>query len=237
MWSLALVFVSGLLGSGHCIGMCGPFAVAIGAASGSWRVNFSRQLAYTAGRVATYGLLGALVAFGGVALAHKIPGATRLPGLLSLAAGVLLLIQAAYALHWIRWWPRMGGETLCRAASLFGEFFRQPGWSGAFVAGVFTGFLPCGLTYAFLTSAAGAGNIFLGAGTMVAFGLGTLPVMVATGLGGSWLRRPAQRKRVFALAGYAVLLAGALSLARGVWGLRAADPLSTQACPMCASEH
>ncbi len=72
-------------------------------------------------------------------------------------------------------------------ASLFGAFLLAPGLGNAFFAGVFTGFLPCGLVYAFLALASATQNMFAGWLTMLAFGLGTMPIMVLTGLGGGLL--------------------------------------------------
>ena len=101
-------------------------------------------------------------------------------------------------------------------ASLFGRILASAGLGNAFFAGVFTGFLPCGLVYAFLALASATQNIFAGWLTMLAFGLGTMPIMVLTGLGGGLLTFRA-RRRVFQIAGWCVVLAGVLSVSARAW--------------------
>ena len=73
MIELPLVFVAGILGTAHCLGMCGPFALAIGAGASGWRGALGRQFAYTAGRVFTYGVLGAIAGYGGARLTQSLP--------------------------------------------------------------------------------------------------------------------------------------------------------------------
>ncbi len=236
MWQLAFVFASGALGSAHCIGMCGPFAVAIGAGSKHWRSNLARQLIYTLGRVFTYAFLGAVAGFGGWSLAEKTPWLAGAPAILAMVAGALLIVQGLLILGWLQWPWLKHSAGACTAASLFRDFFRQPGLSGVFLAGLFTGFLPCGLVYAFLAMAASSASVAGGAMTMTAFGLGTLPVMAATGLGGSLLRGQ-WRGPLFRLAACAVLVAGMASVARGYSFWTAENPVSPDACPFCEAEE
>ena len=65
MIELPLLFTAGILGSTHCLGMCGPFALAIGSQAPGWKSNLLRQLVYSAGRIFTYASLGAMAGFGG----------------------------------------------------------------------------------------------------------------------------------------------------------------------------
>lgn len=94
------------------------------------------------------------------------------------------------------------------------------------MAGVFTGFLPCGLVYAFLAIAAASQHMLAGWAIMLAFGLGTMPVMAATGLGASVLTLSA-RKRTFQIAGWCVILTGAISVMRGMGSLDAHFDISS----------
>ena len=103
MWELGFVFVSGALGSAHCIGMCGPFAIAIGAGSDNWKHNGVRQMTYTLGRVCTYAFLGALAGYGGWSLAERTPWLQRAPAVLAIVAGVFLIVQGLFTLGWLRW--------------------------------------------------------------------------------------------------------------------------------------
>ena len=105
---------------------------------------------------------------------------------------------------------------------------QQNRW-GIFLAGLATGFLPCGLVYAFLLIAARTSDLLWGAAVMSVFGLGTVPLMVTTGTtaGALSLR---WRTRLFAVAGWCVVAVGMLSLYRGWAFLTVDDPA---ACPFC----
>ena len=109
---------------------------------------------------------------------------------LSIVAGVLLVFQGLLALGVLprRLLPDItGGGTPCLAGTFVGPFLTSPGWTNVLLAGILTGFLPCGLVYGFLTLASSSANIFHGLLTMLAFGAGTAPIMILTGVGGSLL--------------------------------------------------
>jgi sulfite exporter TauE/SafE len=234
---LSLVFAGGLLGSAHCVGMCGGFALSIGAASDRWLANLSRQLVYSLGRIATYTSAGAIAAFAGLRVSHAVSSFVPVQAILALIAGVLLVVQGLSAAGvWRRTVP--GTQHPCLLPPLLSTFLRAGGWSGTFLSGVFTGFLPCGLVYAFLALASATQNMIAGWLTMLAFGLGTVPIMVMTGLGGSLLTLAA-RRRTLRVAGWCVVLAGMLSLVRGVGFLKSAAAAEATraatdiACPFC----
>src|SRR5438067_1466686 len=94
---LLLIFVGGLLGSAHCVGMCGGFALSIGAASNRWLANLSRQLVYGAGRIATYTTAGAIAAFAGLRISHAFSSMVPVQAILALLAGALLVVQGLSA--------------------------------------------------------------------------------------------------------------------------------------------
>ena len=172
-----LLVVSGLLGSAHCLGMCGPFALAVGSAAPTWRTNLARQACYSAGRIFTYAVLGATLAFCGRRLAGLLPGWTNLPACLALAAGGLLLVQGLLAAGVLR--PRgVSGAATCPGAAGFRALLGGRGLMDVFIAGLFTGLLPCGLLYGMLALAASTQDVVRGLVTMAAFGAGTVPAMV-----------------------------------------------------------
>jgi len=173
-----LVFGAGLLGSAHCLGMCGPFALALGAAAPSSRANLWRQGWYSAGRIFTYAVLGASAAFLGGWLTGKLPGWTNVP-----VAGGFLIVQGLLATGIL---PKRGvaGGAACPGAAAFKALLGGRSTADVFVAGLFTGLLPCGLLYGMLALAGSTGHVLAGLGTMVIFGCGTVPAMVAAGLGG-----------------------------------------------------
>jgi len=227
-----LLMVAGMLGSAHCLGMCGPFALAIGTSAASWRANLRRQACYSAGRIFTYAVLGALVAFCGGRVAAALPGWTNVPALLAIGAGVLLAVQGLLAAGVL---PARAvrGAAACPGAAGFRALLTGRGSLDVFLAGLFTGLLPCGLLYGMLALAAATHDVARGLGTMTAFGLGTVPAMVAAGLGGSLLG-VAARRRLHAAAAWCLVLTGAISIARGAGHLSfTADP--PPGCPFCAA--
>jgi uncharacterized protein len=237
---LLLVFSGGLLGSAHCVGMCGGFALSIGASSVSWRGNVERQFVYSLGRLSTYTTAGAVAAYVGLQLNRTLSAALPVQAILSLTAGLLLLAQGLAAAGVLRR-KVASGQPACLMPRFLSSFLLSPGSINVFLAGVFTGFLPCGLVYAFLALASATQSMLSGWLTMLAFGLGTIPIMVLTGLEGGLLTLHA-RHHIFQVAGWCVVLAGALSIARGVGFLEshgsgsrafAADN-AAPTCPFCA---
>jgi sulfite exporter TauE/SafE len=225
-----LIFGSGLLGSAHCLGMCGPFALALGAAAPSSRANLRRQAWYSAGRIFTYAVLGAAAAFLGNWLTGNLPGWTNVPAVLALVAGGFLIVQGLWATGVL---PKRGvsGTAACPGAAAFKALLGGRSTSDVFLAGLFTGLLPCGLLYGMLALAGSTGDVPRGLATMVVFGLGTVPAMVAAGVGGSLLGTAA-RKRIHALAAWCLVLTGVVSIARGAGAVSfTAEPPA--GCPFC----
>lgn len=224
-----LLVLAGLLGSAHCLGMCGPFALTLGAASRNTRHNVCRQCAYSAGRIFTYVVLGAIAGFGGEQLTQRVPAYLNVPALLAIVAGLYLIYQGLVAAGVLK--PRLGTATTCGAASLFRTLLTTSSTKEAFLAGLFTGLLPCGLLYGMLALAAAAHHALLGGASMFFFGMGTVPAMLMAGTAGGILSIPMRRK-VFAVAAWCLVLTGAISIVRGashveVFGRPAAG------CPLC----
>jgi sulfite exporter TauE/SafE len=232
MIELPLVFLGGLLGSAHCIGMCGPFALTIGSGAMNLRVNLTRQFVYTLGRIFTYSTLGALAGFGGWRMAQSMPAIVNLPAVLAVVAGGLLLYQGLLAAGVLRKSIKSGIRGPCLGGTMLATFLIAPGLSNVFLAGVFTGFLPCGLVYAFLALAGSSGSLPVAAVTMAVFGAGTAPIMLLTGCGGSLLSL-ARRRWLYQLAAWCVVLTGAVSLARGFGFLHIPGWFDAPGCPLC----
>jgi sulfite exporter TauE/SafE len=234
MIELPLVFVAGLLGTAHCLGMCGPFVLAIGGGGRSWSDVLLRQGAYTAGRVFTYAVLGAVAGYGGARLTAFAPSLINLPALLAIAAGALLVYQGLKATGWLPAWSTRGGigNAGCLAGGFLGQFLRQPGASGAFIAGLFTGLLPCGLLYGMLALAASTYSPLLGGATLAVFGLGTAPLLILAGLAGRLLGL-ATRRWIYAAAAWCLVLTGAVTIARGATHFSLAGAPAA-GCPLCS---
>lgn len=230
-----LVLLGGLLGSSHCIGMCGGFAAIIGLNTGTLAGNLRAQLVYSCGRLMSYGTLGAVAGFAGKRLVAVAPVIANVPAILCLAAGLLLLREGLSGTG--LWTRRVAGVSTggCLFGSLFSTILRTPGARNTFIAGIVTGLLPCGLVYAFVSLAASTSDLMQGAGTMLAFGAGTVPIMVLTGCGSSLLTWPA-RQRLWKVAAWSVVLTGLLTIGRGVVFLQAAveSKPASEACPFCS---
>lgn len=237
MSNLPLVFMAGLLGSSHCVGMCGGFALSIGTASGRWRTLLSRQMVYSAGRLMTYGFCGALVGVFGQRLTLVSRPWLNLQALVAIVAGLLLVWQGLQSVGIPVWSRRRAvtGSSSCPAGALFKTFLTAPQLSGVFLAGMTTGFLPCGLVYAHLALAGASGGMLAGLSTMVAFGAGTVPLMIMTGMGGRVLSF-SMRRRLLQCAAWCVIVTGIVSTARGaLMASRLSQPLSEErpVCPFC----
>ena len=231
MIELPMIFVAGILGTAHCLGMCGLFALAIGSTATGWSNTLTRQSLYTLGRVFTYGILGATAGFCGTRLVHLLPAVVNIPATLAIVAGMLLVYQGLRATGLFRKRGVGGSATPCLASGFIGQFLRQPGASGAFLAGIFTGFLPCGLLYGMLALAMSTHSVAWGGLTLIVFGLGTAPAMMLAGVSGR-LMGLATRRRLYAAAAWSLVLTGAVSVARGVSFLSIGDKPAA-GCPVC----
>ena len=233
MMEWPLILMGGLLGSSHCLGMCGGFALSVGMGSPTFLANLRRQLVYSSGRLVTYAFLGSLAGFTGFHLVQKTLPWPNIQAGLSIFAGSLLVWQGMRATGLL---PRRNvigqADGGCLAGSFFKTFLTAPGLLNVFLAGLLTGFLPCGLVYAFLAMAFSTGDLFLGIAVMVLFGLGTVPMMVLAGCG-TVLLNLTLRKHMFRLAAWCVLLTGVLTIARGAGVLDRPDPGIAPKCPMC----
>lgn len=231
-----LIALGGLLGSSHCVGMCGGFAVMLGLHRRSVWDNLRGQGLYSVGRLTSYATLGGLAGSAGRELGARVPAGWNVPAWLCLVAGVFLIWEGLLALGW---WRR-GGGTVSSAGCLFGPlmaaWLRAGGWWNAWAAGVFTGFLPCGLVYAFVSLAASTGDLLQGMATMVVFGLGTIPLMVLTGTGAMILTVP-WRQRLWQVAAVSVVLTGVLTVGRGVAFWDGSQGPASAGCPFCASRE
>lgn len=171
-FSAALV---GLISAGHCMGMCGGVTMALGLHSRGTGV----LLAYNLGRVTTYGLLGLLV---GAGLAWLPVGFMPV---LRLIAALLLIMVALYYLNlgaWITRVERLGLPLWRRLQPLARRWLPVQSPSKAYRVGMVWGLLPCGLVYTALGYAATQADAVRSLLMMLAFGLGTLPAMLATGV-------------------------------------------------------
>jgi sulfite exporter TauE/SafE len=235
MIELPLVFLGGLLGSAHCVGMCGGFALGIGLGSPGLAANVRRQLIYSAGRIATYAFLGVAAGYAG----FRVAGSTKLwinaQAALCTVAGLLLLGQGLLALGIVprRFWPKRSAPP-CLAGSFIGPFLSSRRLSDVLLAGVFTGFLPCGLVYGYLALAGSSATVMGGLLTMILFGAGTAPLLILAGAGGSLLSHRA-RRNALRVSAVCVILTGLISVARGAMFVEFPGAPEGVRCVLCRS--
>jgi len=205
------LFLVGLLGGTHCVGMCGGIvgALTLGA-PGRW----SMQFAYNAGRILSYVAAGAIVgALGAASLSVAGTGALRF--VLYLFANLMLVALGFYLLGVTRAlaFTERAGQHLWRYIQPLTRRFLPARTIGqAFPLGLLWGWLPCGLVYSALATALGTGSPLHGALAMAAFGLGTLPNLLLAGILlarlNEFVRRPPVR-----------IFSGLLVLGFGIYGL------------------
>jgi hypothetical protein len=229
-----LIALGGVLGSSHCVGMCGGFALLLGLHRGSLWDNLKGQLVYSVGRLMSYATLGGVAGYVGQELVARVPALWNVPALLCAAAGVFLVWEGLHAMGLLRRRGAAMAAAGCLLSPLMGALLRQPGLRNTLAAGVFTGLLPCGLVYAFVSLAASSGDLLQGAAIMTVFGLGTVPLMVLTGTGAMVLT-VTLRQRLWQVAAWSVVMTGVLTIGRGAafWST-SARPLAER-CPLCAA--
>lgn len=211
--SLITALLAGLLGGAHCVGMCGGIVAAM-SLQGGRRQPLPFHLGYNLGRLASYTLAGALAGLVGSAAFLSERLLPLQTGLYVLAQVVLILmgLYLAGLSRAVLWLERAGGALWKRLQPVFGRLLPIRDFKGALAAGLVWGWLPCGLVYSVLVTALASGNAASGALLMLAFGLGTLPNLLAMGWAAERLRALAANRAVKLVAGLAV--AGF-----GVWGL------------------
>ncbi len=216
-----LVFVTGLTGGfGHCMGMCGPVVVSCSVAASER--NLLSHILYNLGRVTTYtilggvmGLTGSLLGFGGA-----FGGVQRA---VMFAAGVLIMLMGvgiSGLLPLTRYLEGRAGLGLVVLKALK-AFPRDVTPGTLYPMGVLLGFIPCGLVYTVLLSAARAGmegghyaeGLLKGALMLLVFGLGTMPSLLLLGKAADKIGAR-MRRRFYRLSGLVVVVTGALFVAR-----------------------
>jgi sulfite exporter TauE/SafE len=208
---VAGVFVSSLLGSVHCAGMCGPLVAATTGMLGDlpWRRRAIVHAAYGAGRLTVYLVLGAAAGAFGAAIdwAAGAAGIARAAAIVSGALIALSGLHAFLAAVHVRV-PRVAAPALWRRG--LGVAYRsaagQPPAARAAILGLGSALLPCGWLYAFVATAGGTGSAGAGALVMAVFFAGTLPVMLALGEAVRHLSGPLRRHVPAACALMLVLL-------------------------------
>jgi hypothetical protein len=213
--ALAAVFLVGLLGGAHCLGMCGGIVTALTVRMPKDRPAWSLHLAYHAGRITTYTAAGALA--GGLgAAALRLDGLLPVQILLYIAAQLMLVALGLYLLGIPRYlgvFERAGLALWRRLQPAASALFPIRTAPRGYAVGLLWGLLPCGLVYSVLVTALVAGGAANGALAMLAFGAGTLPSLLAAGTVFPALHRIRRAHSVRRAAGGIVIAFGLFGLA------------------------
>jgi len=220
---LAAAFATGFLGSAHCLGMCGGISglFSAGATVAALKTQLPLAIAYNLGRVLSYALLGVLVATIGASVVSVIPD---IAGPVRLASGLLIILiglQVAFNWRLLVAIERAGAGLWSRIAPHTKSFIPATSVWKAAGLGVFWGGLPCGLVYSALLLATTTMSPVNGGLVMIAFGLGTMPAMVLSGLSAARLSAFMSRNRFG--AGLLIVILGIATLAMPTFGLFAAS--------------
>lgn len=209
------LFFLGFLGTGHCIGMCGPLVVAFPGRTG----RFGPHIYYHCGRLLTYCGIGTLMGSAGAGLAmiaavtggEHLQYVTRIQIALSFLAALFLLYFGLCQLgvfNQPQWMRLASPERVPGYRRIVRLAFVNQQTLEMFLTGLLMGLLPCGLSYAAFSRAIAAGTPIRGALLMVAFGIGTLPGLLLIGTGATALARRYQRQ--------SDIVAGLLMIAMGL---------------------
>ncbi len=207
------IFVASLIGSAHCAGMCGPFVCFY--AGADVRGSGWGHLAYNGGRLVSYLLLGTIAGLLGFGV-ERVGAGVGVARAAGIVAGVLMVAWGAFTLMTLR------GVRMPTLAPLAGpqrwmsarlrDVRDLPPVARALTMGLLTTLLPCGWLYAFVVTAAGTGSVRGALILMTVFWAGTLPVMLAVGVGFRRLAGPL-RTKLPVITAVAIVVVGVLSIA------------------------
>lgn len=211
-------FIWGLLGSFHCVGMCGPIALAL---AGKDRNKYLfNKLLYNSGRAVTYSLLGGLVGMLGFSL--SLAGVQQW---VSIVLGLSIIALAFFYKESEKW---ISGSTfsksLIKLKTQLGKSIKRGGSKAFFLTGLLNGFLPCGMVYMALMASLAFQSPIYGMAYMFVFGLGTFPVMILLMFSKDVFSLNFRMKMNKAMP-YFVMFMGVLFVLRGMgWGIPYLSP-------------
>lgn len=211
----SLAFTTALLGSGHCIGMCGGLVTALGLSKDGRKAGLWFHLFYNIGRTLTYTLIGLAVGWVGSALAYK-ESLHEVARYLLIGSDLLVILAGLGTLGLFGWFNLMRLEFSGPISGLTRLTVALRKWPPALSAlplGMLFGFLPCGFLYAMILTAGQSAAPLRGGLIMLAFGLGTIPALFFVG-SAAHLLTSGRRQWMFRLAGLLVSLMGSYNLYR-----------------------
>jgi len=202
--------VLGLLGSFHCVGMCGPIAISLPLRGDAFIEKAFGGILYNAGRALMYGIIGAV--FGALGQGFRIAGIQK--GI-SLAMGILMVLSVFLPALFSRMNLAITEPLSGSVRRSIQKLFEKRSYGGLFIIGLLNALLPCGLVYMAIAGAIETGSTINGIIFMVLFGLGTIPMMLSISLVGNVISL-AVRKRINRIIPYLIVIIGLIFILRGL---------------------
>jgi sulfite exporter TauE/SafE len=220
----------GFLGSFHCVGMCGPIALALPLNHDSWISKITGSLIYNSGRILTYAVLGGL--FGLLGQSLVIAGYQQIVSI-TLGVAILIMVLLPNQVHSRYKLTSFIYSYVGKLKQQLGLLFKKKSNSSLFFIGTLNGMLPCGLVYLGIAGAIASGNSLQGSIFMASFGLGTLPAMLVLSLLGNSLSVNLRNKIKKAVPVFVVAMA-LLLIVRGMnLGIPYLSPQMSSSAPIC----
>lgn len=202
----------GFLGSFHCIGMCGPLALALPGSDRKTTSLILSRLVYNIGRLITYSLLGITVG-----LLSKMVSISGFQQWLSIGVGLFILLGLSVSSlrTKLNQWKSYPSSLMRKAANPIKRLFKKDTIGSLFLIGLLNGLLPCGFVYMGLATALTSGTVLKSTIFMAGFGLGTIPAMLGVSLA-SGLISVSFRRRLKKWSPYFIAFVGILLIIRGL---------------------
>ncbi len=210
MTILLTAFLLGLMGSLHCVGMCGPLALSLPLRGTNLLEKIHGSLLWSLGRIVTYSTMGAL--FGLIGAGFKFLGYQQM---ISMTVGTLMILSVLLPLLFKKFTFRGWTNIFNPVRRGMQHLFREKNKRALFLIGIFNGLLPCGLVYLAVAGAIGTADLKLAILYMVLFGLGTLPLLLAVSILGN-LASQSIRNQINKIIPLIVILIGILFILRGL---------------------
>lgn len=231
LWS---ALVLGLLGSFHCIGMCGPIAFLLPLDRKNRSKRILQLISYHAGRLFTYGLLGFV--FGLVGKSLNLFGTQQYLSILIGVSMILVTLLPSKILNRYHF-SRPIYAMVSKVKNAMGVHLKKKNSSRFFTLGFLNGLLPCGLVYMAIFGAMAGGGASYGALYLALFGLGTIPLMTVAIYLGNFLKGKAKQNIVRAIPMFVVVI-GLLFILRGMGlGIKYISPSEMVSEPQIESRY
>ena len=209
---LITAFTIGLVGSLHCLGMCGPIAIGIPLDNDNWTKKAFGALLYNLGRIITYGVLGAI--FGLLGRGIQLAGLQQWA---SIGIGIAMIVSVLFPVVFRKKikFDKIFTGYASRLIGSFKNLFTKSSLSSLLLIGLLNGLLPCGLVYMAIAGALNTNDMMMGVAFMVMFGIGTTPALLALSLAGNVVSSQFKAKARKVIPVFIVIL-GILFILRGM---------------------